>query len=82
LSAELAEWTDAAQKKMAALSPEKRFQPQAQIRCQLQENSSLENHLLAIHTDQSAKPEYMSRAPMRVKHHKIAAAPPIKLFSG
>jgi hypothetical protein len=66
---------------MAALSPKKRFEPQAQIRCQLQENSSLENHLLAIRTDQPAKPEYMSRAPMRVKHHKIAVAPPIKFFS-
>ena len=57
------------------------FGLQAQIRCQLQENSSRENHLLAIHTDQPAKPEYMSRARMRVKQHKIAAAPPIKFFS-
>jgi hypothetical protein len=57
------------------------FGLQAQIRCQLQENSSRENHLLAIHTDQPAKPEYMSRARMRVKHHKIAATPPIKFFS-
>jgi hypothetical protein len=80
LSAELAEWTDAAQK-MAALSQKNGFKPHAQIHCQLQENSSLENHLLAIHTDEPAKPEYMSRAPMRVKHHKIAAAPPIKFFS-
>jgi hypothetical protein len=61
--------------------PKNPFGLQAQIRCQLQENSSRENHLLAIHTDQPAKPEYMSRARMRVKHHKIAAAPPIKFFS-
>jgi hypothetical protein len=46
-----------------------------------QENSSRENYLLAIHTDQPAKPEYMSRARMRVEYHKIAAAPPIKYFS-
>jgi hypothetical protein len=54
---------------------------QAQIRCQPQENSSRENHLLAIHTDEPAKPKYMRRARMRVKYHKIAAAAPIKFFS-
>ena len=58
-----------------------RHRRQADARCQSQENSSRENHLLAIHTDQPAKPEYMRRPRMRVKHHKIAAAAPIKFFS-
>jgi hypothetical protein len=40
---------------------------------------SRENQVLAIHTDQPAKPEQVRRAGMRIKHHKIAVAAPIRI---
>jgi hypothetical protein len=40
-----------------------------------------QNQLFAIHTNQPAKPENVRRAGMRIKHHKIAAVAPYKVFS-